>query len=321
MQLKENRVWIDGCFDFTHHGHSGAILQARRTIPLDQQQGAALICGVHNDADIEFNKGGKPVMQEEERYEHTLSNRWCDEIVRDAPYVTDHRVLDAHGCKYVVHGDDITLDHDGKDCYQEMKDMGRFKVVKRTEGVSTTEIIDRILRDKGQNPHTGEVDSEALKRYSSDKSGYRPWCWVFGRDFDDVVVEGRGQLGNGNQWTVVQESDGFDLFNVGHIQQLRKLKEQGKLVCCSMGTDPARHVYMTLEERCLSVLSCEYVDAVVLKPEPQLTATAHSSTSTSASTDTITITTSLKPEIINRISVNRDHYVKRNIKKGVTYDH
>lgn len=128
-------------------------------------------------------------------------------------------------------------------------------------------------------------------------------------------------MGNGNQWTVVQESDGFDLFNVGHIQQLRKLKEQGKLVCCSMGTDPARHVYMTLEERCLSVLSCEYVDAVVLKPEPQLTATAHSSTSTSASTDTITITTSLKPEIISRISVNRDHYVKRNIKKGVTYDH
>lgn len=306
VELYENRVWIDGCFDFTHHGHSGAILQARRTIPKDQRDGSLLICGVHNDADIEHHKGGKPVIHEQERYYHTESNKWCDQVVKDAPYVTEPEVLDSYGCKYVVHGDDITTDANGEDCYQQMKDNGRFKVVKRTEGVSTTEIIDRILRNVPQtNQQKASVDRELLTMYSTDKSGYEPWSWVFGQNFEDVIVEGTGSVSDQN-WVVVEEPDGFDLFNVGHIQELQKWKEAGKRVCCSMYTD--KDVFMTLEERTLSVLSCNVVDGVLLYPVSRDTTTAK------------TITTSLKDNIIQRINHDRDHYIERNIKKGITYE-
>ncbi len=53
------RIWIDGCFDFSHHGHAGAMLQARRL-------GTELYVGVHSDEEILENKG-PTVMSLEER--------------------------------------------------------------------------------------------------------------------------------------------------------------------------------------------------------------------------------------------------------------
>ena len=139
MELDDDKVWIDGCFDFTHHGHSGAILQARQTVKPGSQ--GVLYCGVHDDEAIRYNKGSAPVMDAQERYEHTRANRWCSEVIEKAPYVTQPEWMDRYGCKYVVHGDDITLDANGEDCYQLMKDLGRFRVVKRTSGVSTLSLI------------------------------------------------------------------------------------------------------------------------------------------------------------------------------------
>jgi ethanolamine-phosphate cytidylyltransferase len=56
---QRGRIWIDGCFDFAHHGHAGAMLQAR-------QLGTALYVGVHSDEAITVNKG-PPVMALDER--------------------------------------------------------------------------------------------------------------------------------------------------------------------------------------------------------------------------------------------------------------
>jgi ethanolamine-phosphate cytidylyltransferase len=46
---------------------------------------------------------------------------------------------------YVIHGDDPCITLDGEDCYQAMKDHGKFKEIRRTEGVSTTTFITRFL--------------------------------------------------------------------------------------------------------------------------------------------------------------------------------
>lgn len=48
--LSKDRIWIDGCFDFSHHGHAGAMLQARRL-------GKSLLVGIHSDEEIMDNKG------------------------------------------------------------------------------------------------------------------------------------------------------------------------------------------------------------------------------------------------------------------------
>lgn len=60
---QRGRVWIDGCFDFVHHGHAGAMLQAR-------QLGTELYVGVHSDEAITLNKA-PPVMDLDERYVET----------------------------------------------------------------------------------------------------------------------------------------------------------------------------------------------------------------------------------------------------------
>ena len=71
--------------------------------------------------------------------------RWATKAIPKAPYVTSLPWITHYGCQYVVHGDDITSDSDGKDCYRYVKAAGRFKVVKRTPGISTTDLVGRML--------------------------------------------------------------------------------------------------------------------------------------------------------------------------------
>jgi ethanolamine-phosphate cytidylyltransferase len=53
--------------------------------------------------------------------------------------------MDKYNCDYCVHGDDITTMADGTDCYAEVKAAGRYVECKRTKGVSTTEMVGRML--------------------------------------------------------------------------------------------------------------------------------------------------------------------------------
>ncbi|CAR23418.1 ethanolamine-phosphate cytidylyltransferase [Lachancea thermotolerans CBS 6340] len=324
MENDRHRLWIDGCFDFTHHGHAGAILQARRLIPPGTESGA-LLCGVHNDEDILFNKGGKPVMNEQERYEHTRSNRWCSEIVKDAPYVTQPDVLDAHRCKFVVHGDDITTDANGEDCYQQMKDMGRFLVVKRTEGVSTTDIIQRILTGARAGAQEARSESswqdtagaeEQLKKYAAGLDGHAPWCYVFDGliSKSKIIVEGGYAL---DSTQLVYIEGDFDLFHVGHIEQLKGLRERhGQDARIIVGVRTTQDCFMTLMERALSVLSCRYVDGLVLDPESQpcVDVTYNLDAAELRRGDFSYLD---KAVIVGRVLAEREHYVARNRKKGV----
>jgi len=54
-------------------------------------------------------------------------------------------MLDSVKGDYALHGDDPVLNPDGSDTYQPFKDANRFKLLKRTEGVSTTDIVGRLL--------------------------------------------------------------------------------------------------------------------------------------------------------------------------------
>lgn len=45
----------------------------------------------------------------------------------------------------MVHGDDPCIGPDGKDVYADVKARGLFRSIPRTEGVSTTEIVGRML--------------------------------------------------------------------------------------------------------------------------------------------------------------------------------
>ena len=137
QELQDDRLWIDGCFDFFHHGHAGVMLQSRRL-------GKELYVGLHSDEDIRANKG-PTVMTLAERIAAVDACRFSTKCVPRAPYVTSIPWISHYGCKFVVHGDDITSDASGNDCYRFVKKAGRMKIVSRTPGISTTDLVGRML--------------------------------------------------------------------------------------------------------------------------------------------------------------------------------
>ena len=97
---------------------------------------------------------GPPVMTLEERimlgnliikFILAKSCKWADEIVADVPYDPTIEILDKNNCSHVGHGDDLIIGEDGQDMYAPFKEANRMVIFKRTEGISTTDIVGRLL--------------------------------------------------------------------------------------------------------------------------------------------------------------------------------
>eukprot|EP00963_Diacronema_lutheri_P007138 scaffold626_cov337-Pavlova_lutheri.AAC.23 len=135
------RVYMDGCFDMMHYGHFNALRQAKAC-------GDVLVVGVVPDAEIRRCKG-PPVLTEEERLAMVRGVKWVDEVIPGVPYDVGEDFLEElfvkHRIDLVVHGDDPCLMPDGRDAYEAAKKAGKFRTIKRTEGVSTTDIVGRML--------------------------------------------------------------------------------------------------------------------------------------------------------------------------------
>lgn len=71
--------------------------------------------------------------------------KWVDEVIPDAPYaITEdfmRKLFDEYKIDYIIHGDDPCVLPDGTDAYALAKKAGRYKQIKRTEGVSSTDIV------------------------------------------------------------------------------------------------------------------------------------------------------------------------------------
>ena len=182
--------------------------------------------------------------------------RWSTQSIPRAPYVTYLPWISHYGCHYVVHGDDITSDSGGEDCYRYVKAAGRFLVVKRTPGISTTDLVGRMLlctrthfikslpkvlsgEEGPGSPEerrvTGEAMGQRIKDYATDESGLQPgpcvMIWngsVSAKNGDENEEEGTvSVLFNGKYpkpgQRVVYVDGGFDLFSSGHIEFLRQV--------------------------------------------------------------------------------------------------
>ena len=49
-------------------------------------------------------------------------------------------------CDFFAHGDDPCFNNEGVDITEELNKRGMFKLLKRTEGVSTTNITDKLVK-------------------------------------------------------------------------------------------------------------------------------------------------------------------------------
>ncbi|KAG5975068.1 hypothetical protein E4U55_007906 [Claviceps digitariae] len=135
------RVYADGVFDLFHLGHMRQLEQAKKAFP-----NTILVVGVTGNEETHKRKG-LTVMSAKERAESVRHCKWVDEVIEDCPWIVTPEFLQANQLDYVAH-DDLPYGADeGDDIYQPIKAAGMFLVTQRTEGVSTTGIITRIVRD------------------------------------------------------------------------------------------------------------------------------------------------------------------------------
>ncbi|KAK6591176.1 hypothetical protein RS030_101622 [Cryptosporidium xiaoi] len=170
LEYDENRkvrIYADGVYDLLHLGHMRQLEQAKKMYP-----NTHLIVGVASDEETHRLKG-RTVQTLQERTETLRHIKWVDEIISPCPWVIDEKFIEKHNIDFVAHDDEpyvakqkkrdeeeassneicnvgvnkssITYDQD--DIYGWLKRCGKFKATQRTKGVSTTDLVVRILQN------------------------------------------------------------------------------------------------------------------------------------------------------------------------------
>ncbi|RWS15723.1 Ethanolamine-phosphate cytidylyltransferase-like protein [Dinothrombium tinctorium] len=274
---KEVRVWCDGCYDMVHFGHANQLRQAKA-------MGDYLVVGVHTDEEITRHKG-PPVFNEQERYKMVRAIKWVDEVIEGAPYITTVETLDKYDCDFCVHGDDITLDENGLDTYRFVKQSGRYRECQRTAGISSTDLVGRMLlltkQHHTQDDMQSSTHSDQVSRdISKDHSTHSPWTGIsqFLPTTRKIIQFAEGKEPKQGD-KIIYVSGAFDLFHVGHVDFLQKVKELGDYIIVGLHSDQVVNRYrggnypiMNLHERVLSVLACKYVNEVVIGAPYSVTA-------------------------------------------------
>ena len=222
---------------------------------------------MHSDAEIRKNKG-PPVMNEQERYAAVRACKWVDEVVEDAPYVTQLDIMDKYGCDICVHGDDMVVTPDGQDSYAAVKLAGRYRECKRTTSISTTDLVGRMLLMTKEH-HSHSLDGPLEEFTGGTRSPYTGVSRMLPTSGRIVQFSNLREPKKGER--IVYVDGAFDLFHIGHVEFLKKAKEKGDYVLVGIHDDEtvnrikgANFPIMNLYERVLGVLSCRYVNEVII---------------------------------------------------------
>ncbi|VDK44403.1 unnamed protein product [Taenia asiatica] len=214
------------------------------------------------------------------------------QVVKDAPYMTQLEVLQDHNCDFCVHGNDISVTEDGSDAYEIVKKAGKYAEVSRTEGISTTDLLYRILRltrhCKGRNLSiengSGDLETSPVSAYTSGITHYMPNALRIAQFMSsgsgtgiatDSSLEGIRARRPGER--VVYAPGAFDLMrilcrsllpltttrdisirlNVGHVQFLEKCRQLGTYLIVGLHSDEVGLLLLFVSLECLPDSMCQ----------------------------------------------------------------
>ena len=139
---RQIRVYADGVYDLFHFGHAQQLEQCKKLFP-----NTYLIVGVSGDEETLKYKG-ITVMNEKERTLSAKHCKWVDEVICPCPWVITEEFLTEHQIDYVAHDEAPYVSQGVEDLYATVKKLGKFKATQRTEGISTSDLILRIIKDR-----------------------------------------------------------------------------------------------------------------------------------------------------------------------------
>ena len=267
-KVKPTRIFMDGVFDIIHSGHFNAFRQA-------QYLGDILVCGLNSDEDVARAKG-KTLMDINERSALAGSSKWIGDLALNTPYTPTIETLDTFKCDYLAHGDDIPTNENGHTIYDEIIAKKRLRVFKRTEGISTTVIIGRLLlgmKDKFDALDDKDEKSLAIKKSygelekaSNLQYGTMQTLLTTSYRIADFSNKKMPELGQ----KVVYICGEFDVLHMYYIEALKKAKECGDFVYVGVYDDITvnkrkgkYNPVLNVNERCLNLLALKYVDDVI----------------------------------------------------------
>eukprot|EP00527_Entomoneis_sp_CCMP2396_P006616 CAMPEP_0198142054 /NCGR_PEP_ID=MMETSP1443-20131203/4952_1 /TAXON_ID=186043 /ORGANISM="Entomoneis sp., Strain CCMP2396" /LENGTH=489 /DNA_ID=CAMNT_0043804991 /DNA_START=105 /DNA_END=1574 /DNA_ORIENTATION=+ len=288
---KEVRIFIDGAFDLMHYGHMNAFRLARSL-------GTHLIVGVNSDESITACKSA-PLMNDEERLAMVKGCKFVDEVIPECPYVMSKEYLDdvmeKYKIDYVVHGDDPCI-VDGKDVYAAAKEMGKYRSIPRTEGVSTTDIVGRMLimskehhvleafNMPSDEHKSGDDDDDKGENTKSDEQEEEGQFFSLGTQSKFLTTSrmlklfSSGESAPAPGMKVIYIDGSWDMFHPGHVSLLKLAKERGDFLVVGVHGDTVVNrvlginlPLMNLHERVLSVLGCRFVDDVLIDAPYEIT--------------------------------------------------
>lgn len=238
------RIYADGVFDLFHLGHMKQLEQAKKAFPNTQ-----LVCGIPSDIETHKRKG-LTVLTDQQRCDTLMHCKWVDEVIPNAPWCVTPEFLLKHKIDYVAHDDLPYASSDSDDIYKPIKEMGMFLTTQRTEGISTSDIITKIIRDydkylmrnfargatrKDLNVSWLKKNELDLKKHISDFRTY----WVknttnFNNVSKDLYIEVREFLRGKksdfhlSDFLSISDSDDHDTRPIPS-PRLKKLKNDGNL--------------------------------------------------------------------------------------------
>lgn len=131
---------MDGVFDMFHRGHLEAIKKTRNEAGINGR----VIIGVVSDKDANSYKR-VPIINELDRVEIIKNIKDVDEVIFPCPMSVNRDFIEKHNIDMVVHGfADINDYNNQKEFFQEIIDLGKFKMQEYYNKTSTTDIIKKI---------------------------------------------------------------------------------------------------------------------------------------------------------------------------------
>lgn len=265
-----------------------------------------LIVGLVSDEEILRCKG-PPVLPEQERVKCVRAVKWVDDIIANVPYeltkeFVEELFSEKYGIDCIVHGDDPCYLPDGTDAYAIPKALGKYREIKRTEGVSTTDLVARLLEyaDASENTTSKSAGDESSggKRSEKNERHEARFCTTASRIAQFAAKVSYSKTSKMHEETEKRKTDkkqrknekneettccyvvgAFDVFNAGHVELLEECSFVADKVVCAVIADE----YLTRDqtnqpppmlnqsERAMSAIACRHCDDVVVGAPARLT--------------------------------------------------